>query len=158
MTDITIRIATPDDFEIIADFNCRLAWESEHLRLDPPTVRKGVHALLSNPKHGRYFVAMVEGRIVGQVMHTFEWSDWRNGMYWWLQSVFVAEEFRGRGIFRRLFEHVVAEARQDGNVTSIRLYVERDNHRAHHAYHALGLTDAGYFVMERSFVDAAPPG
>ena len=86
--------------------------------------------------------------MVGQVMITFEWSDWRNGTFWWLQSVYVREEFRGRGVFRSLFEHVRGLAGQEAGVCGLRLYVERENERAKSAYRRLGMTDAGYEVFE----------
>ena len=93
-TEITIRDATIDDADTIAEFNCRLALESEDKSLDPETVRAGVKALLSAARRGRYFVACrSDGMIVGQLMHTFEWSDWRNGDIWWLQSVYVHADF-----------------------------------------------------------------
>lgn len=152
--DLQIRLAEPADAETIAQFNQRLAWESEQIRLDPATVLCGVRALLADPGRGRYYVACDGPRIVGQLMHTWEWSDWRNGQIWWLQSVYVDESVRRRGVFRRLFEHAREEARVDPEVVGIRLYVEGHNAPAHRTYEKLGFRQAGYFVMEQLW-DAA---
>ncbi len=147
--ELQIRLAEPADAEIIAEFNQRLAWESEQIRLDPDTVLAGVRKVLSDPHRGRYFVACVEDRIVGQLMHTWEWSDWRNGHIWWLQSVYVDQSMRRRGVFRRLFEHARSAAAADPEVVGIRLYVEDHNQPAHRTYEDLGFRTAGYFVMEQ---------
>ena len=148
MPTITIRPATSADEEIIIDFNCRLAEESESKKLDPPTVQLGVRAILANPQHGRYFLANIGNQIVGQMMHTFEWSDWRNGEIWWLQSVYVHPDFRRQGIFRSLFQHLQNEAATSPNVVGLRLYVEEHNTSAQATYEQLGLKLAGYVVME----------
>lgn len=152
MADISIRAACWDDWPVIADFNTRLAFESEQKRLDPDKIRPGVQALLQDPAKGRYFVAQdgAGGPVIGQIMHTYEWSDWRNGPIWWLQSVYIAAEHRQRGVFRALFEHLVQLAETE-NVLGVRLYVEQENVRAHLTYEKLGLKPAGYFVMERWF-------
>ncbi|MFN0052989.1 MAG: GNAT family N-acetyltransferase, partial [Planctomycetales bacterium] len=133
-----IRPAVLKDWPTIAEFNCLLAEESEGKRLDRTHVEPGVKALLSDPRKGRYFVAVDDsptdvsaapgasgaGRIVGQLMHTFEWSDWRNGDIWWLQSVYVHPDFRRQGVFRALFAHLRQAADSDPNVVGLRLYVE----------------------------------
>jgi GNAT superfamily N-acetyltransferase len=149
---ISIRAATIGDVETIADFNCRLAAESEDKRLDPETVRLGVHALLSDARRGRYFVACdKDGRIAGQLMHTFEWSDWRNGDIWWLQSVYVHAEFRRQGVFRQLLKHLEQQAESSDGVVGLRLYVENENARAQETYHSVGFVEPQYRVMERMF-------
>ena len=150
MPEITIRPACYSDWPVIADYNTRLAWESEQKRLDPAKIEPGVQAVLNDPTKGRYFVAEADGRVVGQLMHTWEWSDWRNGQIWWLQSVYVSPEHRQQGVFRQLFEHMVALAAEEG-VLGVRLYVEDHNARAQQTYQQLGLTSAGYRVMERWF-------
>jgi GNAT superfamily N-acetyltransferase len=146
----TIRRAGPHDAALVADFNARLAEESEGKTLDPAKLLPGVRALLTDEHKGVYHLALEEaGQPIGQVMYTYEWSDWRNGWFWWLQSVYVVEAHRGRGVFRQLFDHVVALAKQRGNVIGLRLYVEDKNTRAHEVYGRCGFTRAGYFVLER---------
>ncbi len=136
---------------MIAEFNLRLAWETESLRLDPATLAAGVRAILSDAAKGIYFVAESQGRIVGQVMLTYEWSDWRNGNLWWLQSVYVHKEFRRLGVFRRLFEHVETVARRGRDVRGLRLYMHADNARARRSYEKLGMNPTHYEVFEMAF-------
>ena len=151
MTNFSVRPATTEDWQVVVDFNCRLARESENKRLDTAAVRAGVQALLDDPAKGRYFVACFGERIVGQMMHTWEWSDWRNGQIWWLQSVYVDPEFRRQGVFRLLFEHIRREAEADENVVGLRLYVENANQAAHDTYRRMGMNATGYSVMETLF-------
>jgi ribosomal protein S18 acetylase RimI-like enzyme len=146
---IQIRLARPDDWPTIVDFNIRLAIESEGKELDRQHVEPGVKAVLADPRKGRYLVAEVDGCIAGQLMHTYEWSDWRNGDIWWLQSVYVIPDFRRRGIFRALFDRLQSEAEADPGVVGLRLYVEDNNQHAHETYRNLGLTPGGYFVLQR---------
>jgi len=149
MTSITIREARADDWPTIVEFNSRLARETESLALDGPTLEAGVKAALADSAKARYFVACAaDGQIVGQIMHTYEWSDWRNGDIWWLQSVFVQPDFRSQGIFRLLYDHVANRAQADPGVVGLRLYVEEHNERARAVYERLGLKTAGYGVME----------
>jgi GNAT superfamily N-acetyltransferase len=151
---IDIRPAIEGDIEVIAANNAALALESEHRRLAPDTIRAGVAAALADPSKGRYFVAVSAGEVVGQIMHTYEWSDWRNGCFWWIQSVYVAQHARGQGVFRRLFDHLCTLARAQPDVCGLRLYVERGNARAQQTYRQCGLVDSGYFVMEDDFSGA----
>lgn len=146
-----IRKARPTDCAVIADFNSRLAWETEQLRLDPQTIRRGVRAALKDASKGTYFVVEREGVVVGQLLITYEWSDWRNGNFWWIQSVYVAAEHRQAGVFRTLFAHVqkLAQARRD--VCGLRLYVEKNNDRAQRSYTKLGMTKTHYEVFETDF-------
>jgi ribosomal protein S18 acetylase RimI-like enzyme len=156
MSAITVRPASPDDWPTIVEFNRRLAAETESLALDGPTIEAGVKAALADGTKARYFVACTDdGQIVGQLMHTFEWSDWRNGDIWWLQSVYVHPDFRSRGVFRQLFDFVTERAQADPAVVGLRLYVEDHNERAQAVYERLGLAQAGYRVME-SFWRRAP--
>ena len=148
MSDVSVRPATSDDCPTIVEFNCRLALETEDHELDPDAVRAGVQTLLADESKGRYFVACAADRIVGQVMHTREWSDWRNGDIWWLQSVYVIPEFRGRGVFRTLFGHLRDQSESDPNVVGLRLYVENGNTHAQNTYQKLGMHAAGYLVMQ----------
>lgn len=144
-----IRAAERRDVAALVAYNLALAWETEQKRLDPATVKAGVEALLSDPQRGFYTVAEVEGQVVGQVLITFEWSDWRNGWFWWLQSVYVQPAFRRRGVFRALVEHLEERARREGQVVGLRLYVERENRAAQAVYAALGLQPTTYGVLEK---------
>ncbi len=154
--EITIRQAVPADGPVIADFNVRLAEETEGLRLDPARVQAGVGALLEDPAKGVYYVAEANGAVVGQLMITYEWSDWRNGNLWWIQSVYVKPEFRAQGIFRRLFEHVKNLAREQPGVPALRLYVHAENSRAHRSYERLGMSRTHYEVFEMDLSTASP--
>lgn len=148
---VIIRPAVPDDWETIAEFNIRLAHETEGKTLDPATIQAGVRALLADQRHGRYFVACLGDRIIGQMMHTREWSDWRNGEIWWLQSVYVHPNHRRKGVFRELYRYLEKLAEESPGVVGLRLYVEHHNLKAQEVYRALGLSEAGYSVLERMF-------
>jgi len=150
-----IREAKPEDVEVIADFNLRLARETEDLALNPETVRAGVGALLQDRARGLYYVAEIEGRIVGQLMITYEWSDWRNGNIWWLQSVYVAAEHRGSGVFRALFNHLERLAAADPGVCTLRLYMHEDNSVARRSYEKLGMLPTHYLVFEKEMRPSA---
>jgi GNAT superfamily N-acetyltransferase len=147
-----IRLATPKDAPVIADFNLRLAKETENLELNQQTVLAGVSAILNDAGKGLYFLAEQAGRIAGQSMITYEWSDWRNGNIWWLQSVYVHPEFRSRGVFRSLFNHLTELARSRSDVAALRLYMHHDNATARQTYEKLGMKTAGYEVFELDFV------
>lgn len=142
-----IRTARPEDAPTIADFNQRLAWETEHRQLEPAVIRAGVEAVLRDPAKGVYFVAEAEGRVIGQCSVTYEWSDWRNGNLWWFQSVYVEAGWRAKGVFRALFEHVRRSAVAAG-VVGLRLYVEGDNAAAQAVYTRQGMARTGYQVFE----------
>lgn len=145
---LTIRRAIVPDATVIAEFNARLALETEGKRLDRTVLADGVRAVFADPARGFYTVAEREGEVVGQMMITFEWSDWRNGWFWWVQSVYVRSDARSSGVFRAIFDHVRREAEADPAVIGLRLYFERDNDRARAAYRSLGLVDANYGMME----------
>ena len=147
---IRVRPAGPDDEAVIVEWNCLLARETEGKELDRARIVPGVRAVLADPQKGRYFVAESgSGELVGQLMHTMEWSDWRNGWIWWLQSVYVPASHRGHGVFRALFEHLERVALAGPEVVALRLYVEDHNEAAVATYHRLGMQDAGYRVLER---------
>jgi GNAT superfamily N-acetyltransferase len=148
---IEIRDAVPADGATIANYNARMAEETEDKRLDPQVVGPGVAAVLGDATKGRYWVAISDGEIAGQLMVSYEWSDWRNGTIWWIQSVYVAAPFRRQGVFSALYKHVESLAKQDGAVCGIRLYVEKANTRAKETYEALGMAMTGYDVMEAIF-------
>ena len=143
-----IRRATSQDAEVLAEFNCRLASETEGKTLNRETVSSGVANGLSAGDEVAYFVAEVEARVVGQLMLTREWSDWRDGWIYWLQSVYVHADFRGQGVFRQLLQHVQRLLQQRGDVACLRLYVEEENQPAIETYRRLGFQDPGYRVME----------
>jgi GNAT superfamily N-acetyltransferase len=145
---IQIRNATPADEATIAEFNSRLAEETEDRSLDPALINPGVGAVLSDPAKGRYWVAHDDGLIVGQILITYEWSDWRNGVFWWIGSVYIHTDYRRQGVFSSLYKHVETLAREDEQVCGVRLYVENENIRAQQTYLTLGMRESGYRVME----------
>jgi ribosomal protein S18 acetylase RimI-like enzyme len=149
--DIRIRRARPADRRVIAEFNSRMAEETEHWHLDTSVLSRGVNALLRDTSKGVYFVAEVNRTVVGQLMITYEWSDWRNGNFWWIQSVYVRKEFRQQGVFRSLYEHVEALAKKRKNVCGLRLYVERQNERAQETYKNVGMNRSVYELYEKVF-------
>jgi GNAT superfamily N-acetyltransferase len=146
---LTIRQGRPSDIPAIAEFNRRLALETEHRVLEEATLVAGVAAVLSDPNRGQYYVAELHGKLVGQLLITTEWSDWRNGWFWWIQSVYVHAEARRQGVFSALYQHVREQALQAGNVVGLRLYVERENKTAQQTYQRLGFKDVGYLLLER---------
>ena len=148
-----IRDATPADAETIASFNSSMAEETEGQPLDPGIIGPGVATLLNNAEKGRYWVAEADGELIGQIMVTYEWSDWRNGMLWWIQSVYVHPDYRRSGVFSALYHHVESIARENG-ACGLRLYVEDSNERAQDTYKALGMVHPNYQVMETIFGDS----
>ena len=150
--DLGVRRATLQDLDILVVFNSAMALESEGKTLDRRRLEDGVAALFDGDDRGFYLVAEAEGRVVGQLLITFEWSDWRNAYFWWIQSVYVASEWRRRGVYRRLHEHVLDEARLRGDVCGVRLYVDRDNRVAQRVYSNLGMNRSHYDMFEIDFV------
>jgi ribosomal protein S18 acetylase RimI-like enzyme len=151
MMSIRIRDAHPKDRDVIVRFNLDIARETEGKTLDAERLAAGVERLLVEPSRGRYFLAEVGGEVVGSTMITTEWTDWRDGWFWWIQSVWVEPEHRRKGVFAALYAHVERLARNDPDVRGIRLYVEGDNQRAQDTYGALGMQMTGYRVMESEF-------
>jgi GNAT superfamily N-acetyltransferase len=149
---VTIRPASRHDLDVIVAGNIALADESERIRLNEGILREGVRALLEDRAPGRYWVAEHDGEVVGQLLITFEWSDWRNRMVWWIQSVYVAPIARRRGVLRALYEHAKCEAYAQG-AGGLRLYVDVTNSRAQAAYAALGMKGDHYRVFEDMFVE-----
>jgi GNAT superfamily N-acetyltransferase len=152
--DFSLRDATLADLDALVEFNAAMAWETEHKRLDPAVLRPGVAAVFDDPRRGFYRVAERAGTVVGGLLVTYEWSDWRCGDWWWIQSVYVRPEARGHGVFGALYRDVAARARAAGAV-GLRLYVERDNQRAQRTYAALGMDETAYRLFEQEF--GAPP-
>lgn len=146
---LDIRAASPDDAARLVEWACAMAWETEHKRLDPGVVRRGIDTVLAQPARGRYFVACDGATLLGTLMLTFEWSDWRCADWWWIQSVYVDPGHRRRGVYRALYAHVLAQARASEGVCGLRLYVEKENTSAQSTYAALGMGDAGYLMFEQ---------
>lgn len=153
MTQNQIQIgrACTDDLDSIAMFNAAMALETEGQILDTDILRSGVSAVLANSKLGFYLMAQRADQAVGQLMITTEWSDWRNAYFWWIQSVYVNPENRRQGVYRALYDQVIREAGQAGNVCGIRLYVDQDNLTAQRVYHGLGMQHSHYFLYEVEF-------
>jgi GNAT superfamily N-acetyltransferase len=149
-TAFQVRRATPEDLEFIVAANIALARETEDVVLDDDVLRHGVCALLEGRAPGAYWIAQLDGQVVGQTLITFEWSDWRNRMVWWIQSVYVLAEARRHGVFRALYAHVRAEAAREG-VGGLRLYVDTRNTRAQQVYASLGMNGDHYRVFEDMF-------
>jgi GNAT superfamily N-acetyltransferase len=150
---ITIRRATMSDQATIAEFNRRLAWESERKELDIAVTSAGVAAAIADPAgKGVYYLACDGVEVVGQCQITLEWSDWRDGWFWWFQSVYVRADRRGQGILRALHRHVRGEAVAAGNVLALRLYVERENRTARECYERLGLEEEPYLMMSEKIL------
>lgn len=148
MASVQIRKAISNDAEVIAEFNQLMALETEHKTLIPDLILAGVNSLLANSAYGMYLVAEVEGVVVGSLMITTEWSDWRNGVFWWIQSVYVKADYRRQGVYRKLYAAVKTLAAEQGNVCGFRLYVEKDNQRAQTTYRELGMQATDYLIFE----------
>jgi ribosomal protein S18 acetylase RimI-like enzyme len=156
-SSIRVRDAVGSDLEFLAHGNEAMALETEHRTLDAGTVRRGVATALDDVAHGRYFIAEDEsGKALGQLMVTYEWSDWRNGQFWWIQSVYVVPAARRLGVFKALYRHVEGLARSATGVCGLRLYVESNNATAQRTYTRCGMHDAGYRVMEVELSGAHP--
>lgn len=151
---IIIRAATTKDAATIAVFNIKMALETENLRLDPNTIERGVKRVFEDKSRGDYYVAEIDGAVVGCLMITHEWSDWRDGDMWWIQSVYVTPDARKLGVFKALYEHVEKLAIEQ-DVVAIRLYVERHNDRAKQTYIRMGMELTEYDVMHKS-LDGGP--
>ena len=147
---IAPRIAGVGDVAVLIEFNQAMALETESKLLDTETLRAGVETVLQDPSHGFYVVADAGREIAGALLITYEWSDWRNGRFWWIQSVYVRPEHRRRGVYRMLHEFVRDRARSAGGVVGMRLYVERDNAAAQRTYAALGMNETVYRMYEET--------
>ena len=145
---IRVRAAQSNDCNLMADWAVAMALETEAKMLPLATVTAGIQAGLDDPARARYFIAEIAGEPAGTVMVTLEWSDWRNGWWWWIQSVYVAPAHRRNGVFRALFDHVRDLAASTEGVRGLRLYVERENAGAQRTYEFVGMKDAGYRMYE----------
>ncbi|HYH06055.1 MAG TPA: GNAT family N-acetyltransferase [Thermoanaerobaculia bacterium] len=147
-SEIEYREATPADAPSIVEFQLAMARETEELELDRDILTQGVDAVFANASLGRYFVASSAGRVVASLMITYEWSDWRNGNVWWIQSVYVIPEFRRRGVYAGLYAHVRAMVEETTAIRGIRLYVDERNRGAQEVYARLGMNGEHYRVFE----------
>jgi len=158
---VTVRSASREDVDSIVAFSAAMAWETEQRRLDEARLREGTLSLLETPSLGFFMVAEVGHSkaplLVGQLMITYEWSDWRNGLFWWIQSVYVDPAWRRRGVFRQIHKAVIASAKAAPDVCGVRLYVEQDNQMAQTVYQRLGLSPSAYKVYEQDFVLTSQP-
>lgn len=148
---LKIRPATIADAQVIADCNLALAKESEHRTLDPPILLEGVRGVFQNAARGVYYLAEDNANVLGQLMLTYEWSDWRNGWFWWIQSVYVLPAHRGQRVFTQLYRYVEQRARDSRGVCGLRLYVDHDNVNAQRIYQDLGMCATRYEVLELDF-------
>ena len=153
---LNVRLARPEDAATIVSFSAAMALETEGRRLDLDRLYDGTIALLEYPDRGFFMVAELEQaddrQLLGQLMITYEWSDWRNGAFWWIQSVYVDPAWRRQSVFRRMHETVIATAKTSPNVCGVRLYVEESNRAAQAAYRKVGLTPSSYAIFETDFV------
>ncbi len=157
---IFVRLGTVADLETIISFSMAMAWETERRLLDHHRLRQGILAVLNNPEHGFFLVAEcangIPGHIIGQLMITYEWSDWRNGVFWWVQSVYVDPSWRRQGVYRLLHQSIIQQAQNSEKVCGVRLYVEHRNRAAQSVYRQVGMSPSGYVVFEQDFVLARP--
>lgn len=145
---MNIRKASHDDITTLANFNQQMALETEGLRLRDEVISAGVAGMIDNPQRGFYLVVESEGLIAASLMITYEWSDWRNGNFWWIQSVYVLPQFRRQGLYRRLYDEIRQMAADDDDVCGFRLYVEHNNRIAQQTYQSLGMHETDYLLME----------
>ena len=151
MNDISIREGISADAFMISKFQEHMALETESKILDQNTVLKGVEKVLASSDRGFYIIAEVASQIIGSLMVTFEWSDWRNGWFFWIQSVFVDESYRRRGVYRLMHNEVINRCKARKDSCGIRLYVERDNVNAQRVYKSLGMYETDYYLYEEEF-------
>ena len=151
MNDISIREGTISDATLISNFQQHMALETESKNLDKYTVLKGVEKVLASSDRGFYIIAEVASKVIGSLMVTFEWSDWRNGWFFWIQSVFVEQSYRRQGIYRLMHNEVINRCKESKDCCGIRLYVERDNINAQKVYKNLGMHETDYYLFEEEF-------
>ncbi len=158
---LNVRLAKPEDAATIASFSAAMALETEGRRLDLDRLHEGTRAILNSPELGFFMVAEVkqadDSQLLGQLMITYEWSDWRNGVFWWIQSVYVDPAWRRKGVYRIMYNYTLTRAKSDPQVCGIRLYVERENLIAQAVYKRVGLAPSGHTVYEQDFVLARYP-
>jgi GNAT superfamily N-acetyltransferase len=148
MTTISVRAATAADATIISDCNRAMALETEDMALREEVILNGVKRLLARPEYGFYVMAEKDGDIAGTLMVTTEWSDWRDGLFWWIQSVYVMPQFRRQGVYRAMYDFIRERAKDYPDVRGYRLYVERENTVAQQTYQSLGMHATDYYLYE----------
>ncbi len=151
---IIIRNVNKNDISIIEKFNSARAMETENKQIDLVTVQKGVETALNNRELGFYLIAESDGIPVGQLMVTKEWTDWRSGEFWWIQSVYIHPDYRNNNVFRKLYTEVISLAKESGKVCGIRLYVDKNNTKAQNVYSKLGMIESNYLLFEEDWSDA----
>ena len=145
---IEVRLAGTEDKQAIVDFQVQMAQETEGMTLDEPTVQKGVAAVFNDQTIGRYYIAQEHGRVLGSLLILSEWSDWRNGTVWWIHSVYVIPEARGRGVFKAMYAHLKQAVLDSPALRGLRLYVDKRNARAQKVYESLGMDSQHYQMYE----------
>ncbi len=150
-SDIIVREATPSDIDALVDFQQSMAQETEGKSLDPDLLLEGVSSVFLSPSRGFYLVAEVEGRVAASLLITYEWSDWRNATFWWIQSVYVGTRLRRRGVFKAMHNYVCDLASSRDDICGIRLYVDRNNLVAQQAYASVGMSKSHYDMFEIDF-------
>ena len=148
----TVRVATRADAPHLVEWNAAMALETEHKQLDRAVLARGVAGVFDDPRRGFYLVAEQGGRPVGSLLVTYEWSDWRCGDWWWIQSVYGTPAARRGGVFRTLYAQVESRARATPGVVGLRLYVEAENENAQRTYENLGMSASSYRFFERGFL------
>ena len=151
MVQISIREGSISDTPTIAKFQTQMALETESKILKESTIRQGVESVLKCPNKGFYIIAETDSQIIGSLLVTFEWSDWRNGWFFWIQSVFVDAKYRRQGVYRVMHSEVIRRTKESGNCCGIRLYVEKDNRNAQKVYKTLGMHETDYYLYEEEF-------
>ena len=152
LNNILIRRARSDEFKILAEFQQTMAKETEGKTLDANLLMQGINAVFRCPSKGFYIVAENRKKVVGSLLITYEWSDWRNSNIWWIQSVFVSSESRRKGVYRALYSYIYQQASSDNTIGGIRLYVDRDNTVAQQTYSSLGMAKSHYEMYEIDFL------
>jgi predicted GNAT family acetyltransferase len=143
-----VRGATLNDVESIVDFQLKMAAETEGIELNEPTVLKGVTAVIADNTKGQYYVTEINGKIIASLLTTYEWSDWRNGTILWIQSVYVLNEYRRKGVYRNMYSHIKQMVLENVKLNGIRLYADKSNHAAHKTYQKLGMSPDHYVTFE----------
>jgi len=153
MTQPLVRRALDGDIPSIVRFNLSMALETESLVLEPDIIQKGVETVFRENSHGFYIVCEVEEQVQACLMITYEWSDWRNGLFWWIQSVYVEKDFRKKGLYKLMYSFIKSLTDKNDGIAGVRLYVDDDNRKAQNVYKKLGMLKTNYQLFEYSKVN-----